>query len=347
MNVKWMHRVLDLARLAEGQTAPNPMVGCVVVKDDREIGSGWHKGPGQWHAEREVLLTLGTRAKGAELYVNLEPCCHFGRTPPCTDIIIECGVKRVYIGMVDPDPRMAGRGIAQLKAAGIEVVVGVEERKCRQLNDAYLLARTQHRPRFTAKVACSLDGFICDSFGNSQWITNSESRQAGHRLRHTHDGILVGIGTILADDPSLNTRCEGGQNARPIVLDSNYRTPHDAKVRTAGLKPLIFHSTTQEEGVYVDREASGVNLEQVAQYLVSENIYSVLVEGGSGVLHSLFLKKWIDRVEIFQAPILLGDGKKWMSNAACSLFTAPHFVLMGTNRYKSDIRLSYRKSDNV
>ena len=172
----------------------------------------------------------GVSAESATLFVNLEPCCHTGRTPPCTEIILAMKIATVVVGMLDPDPRMAGEGIAILKRAGVNVVVGVHEQACRKLNHAYLLARVHKRPRFTLKTALTLDGYTADIFGQSKWITNVKSREAGHYLRHTHDGILVGVGTVLADNPSLttrfvtpNTRFSDPENARPIILDSQMR----------------------------------------------------------------------------------------------------------------------------
>ena len=234
--------VLRLAELGEGRVSPNPMVGCVVVRDGIVVGAGFHARVGELHAERSALTDMKTRgvsAAGTTLYVNLEPCCHTGRTPPCTDIILEMQVDRVVVGMLDPDPRMAGEGLAILKRAGVEVVVGVLGEECRKLNHAYLLARTRKRPRFTLKTALTLDGYTADIFGQSKWITNPKSRQAGHYLRHTHDGILVGVGTVLADNPSLTTRFDSTdtrfgtpENAKPIILDSQMRTPKDALLRT-------------------------------------------------------------------------------------------------------------------
>jgi len=250
--------------------------------------------------------------------------------------------------MVDPDLRMAGKGIKTLERAGIEVIVGLEGESCQQLNDAYVLARVEHRPRFTLKVACSLDGYICSAFGNSQWITNDDSRLASRRLRDTHDGILVGIGTIIADNPSLNSRIPGGFDPVPIILDSACRTPNDAKVISAGKRPLLFHSTTDTdiddlECISVSHDGDGLNLEEIANYLVQKEIYSVLLEGGAKIYQSFVNKNWIDRIELFIAPKLLGDGIKWLSSSPFALSTAPYFELYETIQYKSDIRLRYRK----
>ena len=348
-----MQEVIALAKQAQGQTHPNPMVGCLVLQGQEIIARGYHRGPGKWHAERDALLELSVeQTRGASLFVNLEPCCHFGRTPPCTNIIIEKEIEIVYVGMLDPDPRVAGKGIQILREAGIEVVVGIEEEACRRLNAAYLTARQKGRPYFTLKTACSMDGYICSAYGESKWITNTQSRAKGHQLRAAHDGILVGIGTVLADDPSLNTRLQGTneQNAIPIVLDSRLRTPRAAKLRTAGKKPLLFYAEkeacSQEESaeyIPVSRDNKGLNLADIAKVLVDRGIYSVLLEGGAGIHRSFFEKGWVDRIEIFQAPIILGDGKKWLSTSAFHLNLAPNFELVEVSAYKSDVHLCYEQ----
>lgn len=360
----WMRKVLDLARKAEGRVSPNPMVGSVVL--DHELGccvciaEGFHAGPGKWHAEREALLALAEKkgyldncAKDCTIVVNLEPCCHFGRTPPCTDIIIQSGVRKVIVGMLDPDPRMAGKGIAKLRDAGIDVVVGVEEDACRHLNDAYLLARTLGRPRFTLKTAISLDGYTASAFGESQWITNEHSRQQGHLLRNTHDGILVGVGTVLADNPSLQTRLLDHptvHHPRPIVLDTRYRTPLDAKLRYAGAEPIFFVETGAAQPVDrgicfpVSRTNEGLCLEEIASHLVAQGIYSVLLEGGSTIHRSFLAKGWVDRLEIFIAPKLLGGGKAFLSGVPFHLDVAPEFTLESVQSHGGDVQVRYRRN---
>jgi diaminohydroxyphosphoribosylaminopyrimidine deaminase / 5-amino-6-(5-phosphoribosylamino)uracil reductase len=349
---KYMSYAIDLALKAEGQTAPNPLVGSVVVRNSEIISTGYHKGPGKWHAEREALLAINSSAEGADLYVNLEPCCHFGRTPPCTDIIIQSGIKRVFVGMLDPDPRMAGKGVEKLRGAGIHVVVGINELECKKINQPYLLARESNRPMFTLKVACSLDGYICSEYGESKWITGEETRLASRGLRGTHDGILVGIGTVLADNPSLTTRIEGKSNPVPIILDTNYRIPSDALVINAGRKPFVFHNTDATQSadinlIKVSSDQNGVDLDQVAAHLVSQGIYSVLLEGGGEVYRSFLEREWVDRIELFMAPIVLGAGKNWSSSIPFHLSDAATFDLYETQVYKSDIRLRYCKRKYV
>ncbi len=368
-----MRLVLTLAQMGEGKVSPNPMVGCIVVQHGTVVGAGYHPRVGQLHAERNALHNMkerGVSAKGATLFVNLEPCCHTGRTPPCTDIVLEMGVSKVVVGMADPDPRVSGEGIALLRKCGVEVVLGVEELACRQLNHAYLLARLKKRPRFTLKTALTLDGYTADIFGQSKWITNAKSRQAGHCLRHTHDGILVGVGTVLADDPSLTTRFVADQvgdataftntepeNAVPIILDSQMRTPSAAKVRTAGKEPLWFcerdwaHQQPRGRCLGVDSysvgsaNGDGLSLDQIARKLVQEGIYSVLLEGGA-TIHRAFLEKgWVDRLEVFIAPKLIGAGKKALSMSPVSLSEVVGFDLQSVHHHDSDVHLRYITAD--
>jgi diaminohydroxyphosphoribosylaminopyrimidine deaminase/5-amino-6-(5-phosphoribosylamino)uracil reductase len=359
-----MQLVLQIAQYGEGKVSPNPMVGCVVVQNGTVVGAGYHPRVGEWHAERNALMDMKERsvsAEGATVFVNLEPCCHTGRTPPCTDILLEMKVARVIVGMLDPDQRMAGEGVALLRKAGVDVVVGILEEECRKLNHAYLLARTRKRPRFTLKTALTLDGYTADIFGQSKWITNAKSRQAGHLLRHTHDGILVGVGTVLADNPSLTTRfnvsadtnVEFGspEDAIPIVLDSQMRTPADALIRTAGKAPIWFcernwvHSQPRGRCLGVDAEGDGLSLEQIARKLVSEGVYSVLLEGGA-TIHRAFLEKgWVDRLEVFIAPKLIGAGKKALSMSPVSLSEVVGFDLLSVHHHDADVHLRYITSD--
>ena len=239
-DLTWMRRALENAARARGRTSPNPMVGAVIVRDGQLLAEGWHHAPGQAHGEVDALSKLGGRAPGATMYVNLEPCCHYGRTPPCTDAVLASGIVRVVVAMVDPDPRVSGRGISLLREGGVEVEVGLLEPEARALNGAYLCSSEKKRPLIVLKAAATLDGRIASASGESRWITGPEARAAGHRLRDELDAVLVGSGTLLADDPALNTRIEGGRDALPVILDSALRCPVDAAVLRSGRKPLIF-----------------------------------------------------------------------------------------------------------
>jgi diaminohydroxyphosphoribosylaminopyrimidine deaminase/5-amino-6-(5-phosphoribosylamino)uracil reductase len=279
------------------------------------------------------------------MIVNLEPCCHHGRTPPCTETILEAGVSRLIVGMVDPDPRMQGRAIALLREAGIDVVVGVGEAECRRLNRAYIIAKEQNRPMVVLKAALTLDGRIASADGESQWITGEEARGAGHRLRSHHDAILVGSGTLLADDPSLNTRIEGGLDARPIILDSQLRCPESAKVLAAGKEPLIYCQESAPERelpatvVRVPGSDAGVSLKAVLKDLVDRGILSVLVEGGGRVHHSLLSQGLVDQIHLFIAPMVLAEGPGWVRGQPFSLAGAPRLRIQEVSQQGQDLHL--------
>ena len=338
---------LELAGQALGRTAPNPMVGAIIVHEGEVIAQGWHAAPGQAHGEVAALSMIGGRAPGATMFVNLEPCCHSGRTPPCTDAIIAAGISRVVIGMVDPDCRMQGAGIRQLEDAGISVEVGVCEADCRALNHAYLSAKERGRPWVTVKAAITLDGRIADSMGASQWITSPEAQAVGHRLRDEHDAVLVGAGTLRADNPSLNTRIDGGRDALPIVLDTELACPEDAKVLSAGRRPVIFYADDVQprpglsaDTVAVSREVGGwLDLGAVFENLQGRGVHSVLVEGGGLVIRSLLDRAMVDRIELFIAGRVLVGGPGWVGGAPMALSDAPGFQIVRCDRLGPDIHI--------
>ncbi len=237
---RYMLRAVELAGRGEGHVDPNPLVGAVIVKDGRIIGEGWHEVYGSLHAERNALKNCTEDPKGTDMYVTLEPCCHHGKQPPCTEAIIEAGIRHVYVGSADPNPLVAGKGIAQLKEAGIEVTEGVMRAECDALNPVFFHYISTGEPYTALKYAMSADGRIaCDS-GRSQWITGAEAREHVHKLRNRYKGILVGIGTVLADDPMLTCRIEGERNPVRIVLDTGLRIPIDSRlVQSAAEIPLI------------------------------------------------------------------------------------------------------------
>ena len=238
----YMREALRIAEYARGRTAPNPLVGAVIVRDGTIIASGWHRAAGQPHAEIHALRMAGELARGAALYVTLEPCAHHGRTGPCAEAVIAAGIARVVVALCDPNPLVAGRGLALLKEAGIETATGVCEAEARRQNEVFLKWITQKRPFITLKTALTLDGKIASHTGASQWITGAEARTRVHMYRDVNDAILVGIGTVLADDPSLTTRLPDrtGHNPLRVVLDSEARTPMDAKLVTDGAAPTLI-----------------------------------------------------------------------------------------------------------
>lgn len=346
-DVAWMRRCLDLAARARGRTAPNPMVGAVIVRDGQVLAEGWHHAPGLAHAEVDALQQLGGQAPGATMYVNLEPCCHHGRTPPCTDAILRSGVRRVVVGMVDPFPRVSGQGIEILRAAGVEVVVGVEEGACRALNQGFVRAQEQGRPAVWLKAGMTLDGRIADAFGRSQWITGPAARAAAHALRDAADAVLVGSGTLLADDPSLTTRAlAGGRDALPVVLDTELRCPPGARVLTAGRRPLLLAATDAPardlpaDIVRLPRDPSGgLELGAAMQALLARGVHTLLVEGGGRVHRSFLARGLVDRVHLFVAPSVLAGGPGWVQGAPFPLADAPRLRLDAVRPVGEDLHL--------
>jgi diaminohydroxyphosphoribosylaminopyrimidine deaminase/5-amino-6-(5-phosphoribosylamino)uracil reductase len=315
---RFMHRALKLAARGAGKTSPNPAVGSVIVKNGRVIAEGYHKKAGGPHAEVAALSTLKNGAKDATLYVTLEPCCHFGRTPPCTDAIINSGIKKVVIGTVDPNPKVSGRGISLLKAAGVLVVSGVLERECRKLNEAYNRYMTGKVPFVTLKLAQTLDARTAASGGESKWITGEASRALVHRMRSRVDAVMVGSSTVLKDDPMLNVRHVGGKNPLKVVLDSTLKTPLTARVfKGGGL--LIFTTRAAvpskirkaaeagAEVVVVPASKDGIALKRVMLELKKREVVSVLAEAGGTLAASLLRGGLVDKLSVFISPTVIGS----------------------------------------
>lgn len=316
---KWMKLALQLAKATQGQTSPNPMVGAVVVKKGQLLGTGVHLRAGEAHAEAEALKRAGKEAEGSTLYVTLEPCNHVGRRPPCTESILASGVRKVVVGIRDPDPRVSGEGVRRLREAGIEVVEGVLEEECYRLNEMYFTHRRTGRPFVTMKVAMSLDGKIATPTGDSRWISGEASRREVHRMRHIHDGILVGSGTVLKDRPRLTVRLpEGGIHPLRLVVDSKLRMPLDTPLANTEEAPTWVFCTEARDrrkeeqllarGVKVVPvgEGSRVDLGQMFRYLGQQGILSVLAEGGGNLHASLLAGRFVDKVVTFIAPKLVG-----------------------------------------
>jgi diaminohydroxyphosphoribosylaminopyrimidine deaminase / 5-amino-6-(5-phosphoribosylamino)uracil reductase len=311
----WMRRALELAERGRGAVEPNPLVGAVVVRDDRVAGDGWHQRFGAAHAEINALAAAGAQARDATLYVTLEPCCHHGKTPPCTDAIIRAGVRHVVAAMQDPYPPVGGRGIGLLREAGIEVEVGILEPEARRLNAPYLKLLASGRPYVHAKWAMTLDGRICTRSGDSKWISGTESRARVHTLRGRMDGIIVGIGTVLADDPLLTARPPGPRLPARIVLDSRGRLPaHSRLLQTAGEAPVIVATLPDApleagpsiEIVRLPAAAGHPSIGALLDELGRRRMTNVLVEGGSGILGSFLDAAAIDEAHVFIAPLLVG-----------------------------------------
>ena len=316
----WMRRALALAERGWGQTAPNPMVGAVVVRDGVAVGKGFHAKFGEAHAEAAALADAGERARGATVYVTLEPCNHQGKTPPCVDALIAAGVKRVVAAVRDPG-RESGGGADRLRAADISVDFGVEERAARELNAPFFFAASgASRPWVTLKLAISLDGAIApgaNAVGAPRWLTGETARKHVHRLRAQHDAVAVGIGTALADDPQLTVRSGRRPRVAPlrVVFDRSARLPLGSRlVKTAKRTPVLVMTDQAEAAAVRALEAKGVAVESAPdivptlEVLRRRGVQSLLVEGGSVLSGALLAAKAVDRLVIFQAPVLLGPG---------------------------------------
>ena len=315
----WMRRVLALAEQGMGETNPNPMVGCVVVKGGRVVGEGFHRRAGGPHAEIVALERAGVRARGATLYVNLEPCAHFGRTPPCAPRLVEAGLGRVVVAMRDPNPEVDGRGLAHLRRAGIDVRAGVLQAKALLLNEPFVVACRRRRPFVLLKAAMTLDGRIATARGESEWITSPGQRREARRLRRRYDAVLVGIGTVLEDDPLLLPRPMVHRPFHRVVLDSRLRIPLASRLaRSAGRSPVWVLSRMasprrrrllEARGIRVvsgPRSGRHVSLDGALNALWKEGIRSLMVEGGSEVLGAFLAARLFDQVALFRGPLLLG-----------------------------------------
>lgn len=357
-----MLHALRLAQRSLGQTAPNPAVGCVLVtRDGRVVGRGRTAKGGRPHAERVALDEAGISARGATAYVTLEPCSHHGQTPPCAEALIAAGVAKVVVAVGDPDPRVNGRGLAMLREAGIEVVEGVCRAEAAELNAGFFLKVRQGRPLVTLKIAQSLDGRTATATGESQWITGEPARAYGHLLRATHDAILIGSGTALADDPMLTCRLPGLEDRSPVrvVLDSRLKLNEWSKLAQSAqtIPTLVFTArpdgggalaTCGVEIVRVGRDALGrPRPDEVLAALAGRGITRVLVEGGASIHASFLVHDLADRLEVFSAPMVLGgSGRPAVDTlAALSLSEAPRFKMTGRRSLGADLLVSYARGD--
>jgi diaminohydroxyphosphoribosylaminopyrimidine deaminase/5-amino-6-(5-phosphoribosylamino)uracil reductase len=323
----YMEQALSLARLALGQASPNPAVGAVVVKKGTVVGQGYTQPPGSHHAEVLALKQAGKEAKGSVMYVTLEPCCHYGRTPPCSRAITSAGISEVHMAMLDPNPIVLGRGKDELEKEGVKTYLGEHEEQAREINEAYTKFITTGIPFITAKFAISLDGKIATRKGDSRWISSSESRKYVHNLRYIADAIMVGVNTVLADDPQLTTRCCGGRGGTArkqplrVIVDGEGRTPLTARLfKEPGETLLVLgrKATPEEKTAFTKAGAEIVELpaakgmvdpEKLLEALGERNITSILVEGGGILFGSLFDQGLVDKVVAFIAPIIIGGAE--------------------------------------
>jgi diaminohydroxyphosphoribosylaminopyrimidine deaminase/5-amino-6-(5-phosphoribosylamino)uracil reductase len=358
-----MRAAFALARRGLGRTWPNPAVGCVLVKDNRVVGRGWTQFGGRPHAETEALNRAGTRAAGSTAYVSLEPCSHHGQTGPCAEALIASGIARAVVAMEDPDPRVAGRGLALLRDRGVAVTLGVGESESREINAGFLLRLAQDRPLVTLKLAMTLDGRIATHTGESRWITGEPARARGHLMRAQHDAVMVGSGTVLADDPLLNVRVPGLERYTPlrIVLDGRMRLPLTSAL-VVGARDMPIWLVTLPGGdkrrrqTYVDCgldviEASpgpdgALDLVQVMGQLAGRGLTRLLVEGGARLAATLLRDRLVDRLAIFRAPSVIGgDGLPAATGFGLErLADMPGFVALETIELGQDRLETYRRA---
>ncbi len=326
-DIQYMLKCLELAERGRGDVEPNPMVGALVVSGGRIVGKGYHQRFGGAHAEVEALLSAGDRARGATLYVSLEPCNHFGKTPPCTEAILEAGISKVVIGMPDPNPEVTGGGAVRLRSEGLMVVEHVERRRCEAQNEVWLANTLRNRPFIMLKVAQTLDGFIAAVKGTSHWITSGESRTEVHRLRSLYDAVLVGAGTVRKDNPSLNVRHIEGRDPLRIVLTRSWNFPKSTALFNDGKPERTIVVTSMKAAKHHAEEVQRLrnrgiavlevstepmeyaSLQAAIKVLFTEHgVRSILVEGGAEVFSAFVHAGLVDRIDVFTAPIVLGQG---------------------------------------
>ncbi len=313
---KLMRRCIALAKQSEGRVSPNPLVGAVIFDDAYNIISeGRHERYGENHAERNAILSAKENLRGKNLIVNLEPCSHYGKTPPCADLIIEKGIKRVITGMVDPNPKVSGRGVEKLKNAGIEVIEGILEEECRQLNEIFIKNQLYSKPFVTIKTATTLDGKIAAKTGSSQWITDETSRKEVHKLRNRYDAILTSSSTVIQDNPSMTCRIKNGRNPVRIVLDTNLRTKPDSKVYLNDGTKVIILTAQKPKNKYNSNvkiincplKDGYIDIQKAMEIIYNQGIMSILVEAGGRLNNSIIQSECADKLIQFIAPKLLCD----------------------------------------
>jgi len=352
---KWMKLALNLAKKGEGKVSPNPMVGAVLIKNGKLIAKGYHRYFGGPHAEVETIQRAKDKARGCTLYVTLEPCSHYGKTPPCTQAIIRAGIRRVVIATLDPNPINSGQGVQELKKAGIETELGVCEEEATKVNEAFFKFMKKKIPFVVVKVASSLDGKIATSKGESKWITGQKAREFAHRLRDKMDAILVGINTVISDDPSLLAPSKDGL-AR-VILDSKLRIPLHSKILKDQDKADTFIFTTSKadrqklcelknRGIKVaivkEDQDGRVDLEEVLKRLASLEIMTLLVEGGGKVIGSFFDKGLVDKLFLFLAPRIIGgrNSPTWVEGKGVDLLSwTPHIEVSSLRKIGQDFLL--------
>ncbi len=363
-DIRHMRAAITLARRGLGETAPNPSVGCVIVKDGAVIGRGRTAVGGRPHAETEALLAVGDAARGATAYVSLEPCSHTGKTSPCANALIAAGISRVVIGARDPNPRVNGQGVAMLRDAGIAVVEDVLNVEAQAVISAFTMVQTAGRPLVRLKLASTLDGRIATRTKESQWLTGEAARRAAHAIRGRHDAVLVGVGTVLSDDPELTCRIDGFRSAPlvRIVVDSHLRTPLLSKLVNSayqtpvwllhrdGADPARKHAL-EDAGVKlfeVPGGSAGVDLSSALKALAKAGLTRILAEGGASIAAALLRGHLVDRLAWFHAPGIIG-GDGWPAAQAfgvAGLVDMPRFELLAQEQWGDDILSTFTAADN-
>ena len=347
---QYMKMALELAQKGMGFTAPNPMVGAVIVKNGRIIGQGYHRKYGELHAEREALAACTEEPEGASIYVTLEPCCHYGKQPPCVNAILEAGIRRVIIGSSDPNPLVAGKGIRILKDHGIEVTENILKEECDKLNEAFFYYIQNKKPYVVMKYAMTMDGKIAAYTGESKWVTGEAARIHVQEQRLKYTGIMVGVGTVLADDPMLTCRLENSRNPVRIICDSHLRTPLTSKiVRTAETIPTILASSSKDQQkiknyeelgcqvLYVPEKNGHIDLNRLMELLGAAKIDSILLEGGGSLNWSALECGIVQKVQTYIAPKLFGgeeaktpvEGKGFPDPASAVLLKNSEIIRLG------------------
>ncbi len=361
MNVEFMRRAIQLAKKGTGAVNPNPLVGAVIVKDGRIIGEGYHRRYGELHAERDAFAHLTEDARGASMYVTLEPCCHYGKQPPCVDAIIEHGIKTVYVGSDDPNELVSGKGYELLKEAGIEVVTNVLKDECDSINRVFFHYIVNKTPYVVMKYAMTMDGKLATYSGKSKWITNESSRAHVMEQRNALSGIMVGIETVLKDDPLLTCRMDGGRNPIRIICDSHLRIPYDCRiVQTAKeVRTIVATLDTANKdkvkvlndcGVLVVATESGdghVNLSQLMKILGEMQIDSILLEGGGTLNYSALLAGIVNQADVYVAPKIFGGAGAYTPVSGTGVeepADAFMYSLSSVESFDDDILLTYLRN---
>ena len=357
----YIQLAIEIAKKGIGKVSPNPLVGAVIIKNERIIGAGYHEKFGEAHAEINAINSARESLEGSTLYINLEPCSHFGKTPPCVDKIIESKIKRVVIGTLDMNPITSGKGVKKLKSAGIEVKVGVLDKECVKLNKAFFKYITKKMPYVSIKAAQTIDGKIADLNGASKWISCTQSRKYVHNLRAGYDAVLVGAGTVKKDNPSLTVRLVEGRNPKRIILDTglNLKTTYRIFSRNSDKNLIVVTSknsqskirktnTLRQLGVQLvyakENESGQLDLKSVLEELAKVQISSILVEGGSELITSFISQKLYDDIFLFISPRMLGEGKPVTGNLGIrSIHKALQFNIENYTKIGDDLLLELKK----